>query len=173
MLLLSANETDKLLYFSNFCESVVRRYIRSDCCFLVGCMVGQQGMGRNVLDSAVATPLLGVYELGASLAEDNAVVYRLLLLNILLQLFDGLATYSGLHLGIREGNPLVRNAIHLWGVAPGLLLFKAQACALLVIVYRLAGDLARPALGLLACVYSVCSLIPWLGTFVALFMHYI
>ena len=136
--------------------------------------VEQRGMNRDVLDSAVAAPLAGAYELAASLAEDSAVLHRLLFLNILLQLFDGIATYSGVHLGIREGNPLLRNAIHLWGVAPGLFVFKAEACALLFIVYRLAGEeLARPALGLLAGVYSVCSLIPWLGTFVALFVRYI
>ena len=136
--------------------------------------VRQGGMSAKVRDLAVEAPLAAAYELAASQADDAAIVYRLLLLNILLQLFDGIATYSGVHLGIREGNPLLRNAIHVWGVAPGLLVFKAQACALLLIVYRLAGEeLARPALGLLAGVYSVCSLLPWLGTFVALFVRYI
>jgi uncharacterized protein DUF5658 len=136
-------------------------------------VVGQPGMSRKTLDSAVATPVAGAHQLAASLAQDNVGVYHLLLLNISLQLFDGVATYSGLHLGIREGNPLLRNAIHLWGVAPGLLVFKAEACALLWLVYRLAGEeLARPALGLLAGVYSVCSLIPWLGTFVLLLVRY-
>lgn len=134
----------------------------------------QGGMNTKILDLTVETPVPAAYQLAASVAEENEVVYRLLLLNILLQVFDGIATYSGHHLGIREGNPLLRNAFHLWGVAPSLLVFKAQACALLLIIYRMAGEeLARPAFGLLAGVYSVCSLIPWLGTFVALFAGYI
>ena len=136
--------------------------------------VRQGGMSTKVLDLTVETPVAAAYELAAEVAQDNAVVYRLLLLNILLQLFDGIATYSGHHMGIREGNPLLRNAFHLWGVAPSLLVFKAQACALLLIIYRIASEeLARPAFGLLVGVYSVCSLIPWLGTFVALLAGYI
>ena len=136
--------------------------------------VGQRTMSTKVLDLAVEPALAAAYELAASEADENAIVYRLFLLNILLQLFDGIATYSGHYLGIREGNPLLRNAFHLWGVAPSLFIFKTQACALLLIVYRIArGELARPAFGLLASVYSVCSLVPWLGTFVVLFMRYL
>jgi len=135
---------------------------------------GPRGMLTHILDAAVETSVATAYEPAWLAPEENAVVYSLLLLNVLLQLFDGIATYSGLQLGIREGNPLLHHAFRLWGVAPSLLVFKAQACALLLIVYRLAGEkLARPALGMLAGVYSVCSLIPWLGTFVVLFMRYI
>jgi hypothetical protein len=132
-------------------------------------VVGQP-VSANELELTVE-PVAAAYELAPN---DTAVAQRLLLLNILLQLFDGIATYAGLQLGIDEGNPLLRSAILTWGVAPGLLVFKAEACALLLIVYRIAGDeLRRPAFSLLAGVYSVCSLIPWLATFVALFMHYI
>jgi hypothetical protein len=131
-------------------------------------------MSTKVLDLTVETPVAVAYEPPWLAPDDNAVVYRLLLLNILLQLFDGIATYSGLHLGIHEANPLLRNAFHLWGVAPSLLVVKAHACALLLIVYGIAGEeLTRPAFALLAGVYSVCSLIPWLATFLVLFVRYI
>jgi len=131
-------------------------------------------MSTKVLDLTAQTPVAAACQVRLALAEDNEVVYRLLILNILLQLFDGIATYSGLHLGIHEGNPLLRSAFHLWGVVPCLLIVKAQACALLLFVYRIAGEeLVRPALSLLAGVYSVCSLIPWLGTFAALLVRYL
>jgi hypothetical protein len=114
---------------------------------------------------AVAPPLL---------ADRSTVVFRLLLLNILLQLFDGLATHGGLlYLGVHEANPLLRIGFQLWGIGPTLLLFKTAACALLVLVYRIASDeQALPALGMLAAVYALCSLLPWLATFLAVLARY-
>src|SRR5689334_17174957 len=41
-------------------------------------------------------------------------VSRLVLLNIMLQAFDGLATYYGLSLGMQEGNPVMRAAMVQW-----------------------------------------------------------
>lgn len=96
-------------------------------------------------------------------------LYRLLVLNLALQLFDGVATYQGLRLGFREANPLLIAAFDLLGVGPALLLFKAKACGLLVLLHR-----ATPArigvtvLRVLAAVYCVFSLGPWLGKFVSL-----
>lgn len=96
-------------------------------------------------------------------------LYHLLLLNLVLQLFDGVATYQGLRLGVREANPLLVAAFDVLGVGPALLLFKAKACGLLVLVHR-----ATPArigvtvLRALAAVYCVLSLGPWLGKFVSL-----
>lgn len=93
-------------------------------------------------------------------------LYRLLILNLALQLFDGVATYQGLRLGFREANPILASAFGLLGVGPALLLFKAKACGLLVLLHR-----ATPArvgitvLRALAVVYCVLSLAPWLGKF--------
>jgi hypothetical protein len=95
--------------------------------------------------------------------------YRLLVLNLALQLFDGVATYQGLRLGVREANPLLVGAFGLLGVGPTLLLFKAKACGLLVLLHR-----ATPArvgvtvLRALAAVYCIFSLGPWLGKFASL-----
>jgi len=96
-------------------------------------------------------------------------LYRLLILNVALQLFDGVATYQGLRVGVREANPILCAAFGLLGVGPALVLFKAKACGLLVLLHR-----ATPArvgvtvLRALAAVYCLLSLGPWLGKFVSL-----
>lgn len=96
-------------------------------------------------------------------------LYRLLILNLALQLFDGVATYQGLRLGVHEANPILAAAFAFLGVGPALLLFKAKACGLLVLLHR-----ATPArvgitvLRALAAIYCVLSLGPWLGKFASL-----
>lgn len=96
-------------------------------------------------------------------------LHRLLILNLALQMFDGVATYQGLRLGVREANPILLAAFNLLGVAPALLLFKANACGLLVLLRRAAP--ARVGIAVLrglAAVYCVLSLGPWLGKFASL-----
>jgi Domain of unknown function (DUF5658) len=91
------------------------------------------------------------------------LVYQLFLLNIVLQLFDGVATYGGLHLGAREANPLLRQTFAVWGIGIGVALSKGLATVLLVLIYRLAAvQVATCALAVSAACYSVCSLFPWL-----------
>jgi len=86
----------------------------------------------------------------------------LLVLNFLLQIFDGVATARGLQLGIHEGNHLLAAAFDYWGVGLTLVLFKTFACAALVFVYVAAKqEVARKALGAIAVVYGTCSLVPW------------
>lgn len=94
---------------------------------------------------------------------------RLLFLNLALQTFDGVATYQGLRLGFAEANPILLAAFHLVGVGPALLLFKAKACGLLVLLHRVApARLGIAVLRGLAAVYCVLSLAPWLSKFAAL-----
>ena len=96
-------------------------------------------------------------------------VYELFVLNIALQLFDAVATYQGLKLGWREGNPILASAFSYFGVGPALLLFKANACGLLFLLNRKPEhDLVAPALYVLACVYTGMSLFPWLWKFASL-----
>jgi len=98
-------------------------------------------------------------------------VYDLFVLNIALQLFDAVATYQGVQLGFREGNPLLRNAFDEFGVLPALLLFKAVACGLLFLMNRNATHRSvEPALTATAGAYSAFSLCPWLGNFAAVFL---
>jgi hypothetical protein len=100
---------------------------------------------------------------------DRVRIYQLLLLNLALQVFDGVATYEGLKLGWHEGNPLLVTAFAYLGVGPALLLFKAKACALLVILHRFAYRPGVPAvLGLLAGAYGMFSLVPWTAKFLGL-----
>ena len=96
-------------------------------------------------------------------------LYQLFILNIVLQLFDGMATYFGVHMGVPEGNQLLCNAFVVWGVGPSLLLFKGFACGVLLLLYRhTREELGRSAFTLVAGVYCVFSLIPWLAKLIAL-----
>jgi hypothetical protein len=95
--------------------------------------------------------------------------YDLFLLNIVLQLFDGMATYAGVQMGVPEANQLLCNAFAVWGLGPSLVLFKAFACCMLVLLYRNTGDeIGRPALMLLAALYCVLSLLPWMAKLISL-----
>jgi uncharacterized membrane protein len=89
-------------------------------------------------------------------------VGALVLMNLVLQVFDGVATYVGLHAGFSEGNPLLGWAFAHLGPASALCLFKLEACACVLILWRLRGSrLAAPALVLSAAVYALCSFGPW------------
>jgi hypothetical protein len=99
----------------------------------------------------------------------QAHLFQLLMLNLVLQAFDGIATYFGLQVGFQEANPLLLASFGIIGTGPALLLFKMKAMVLLLVVYRL----APPAIGvavlrLLAAVYCCLSLGPWLAKFLAL-----
>jgi uncharacterized membrane protein len=89
-------------------------------------------------------------------------LFALLVLNLTLQGVDGVATYLGLGLGFGEGNPLLASAMGTLGTAPALVLFKLEACACLLVVWRLRRSwLAGPALGLAAVLYATCAVGPW------------
>ncbi len=90
------------------------------------------------------------------------VLLALFLLNVALQIFDGLATYLGLRAGFGEANPLIRWALLHTGPALAVTLFKLEACACLVLVWKLRRHpLALPALALTAVVYFAFSTVPW------------
>ena len=98
-------------------------------------------------------------------------VAALVLVNVVLQLFDGVATYVGLGAGFGEGNPLLLWAFERLGPASALCLFKLEACACLLVVWQLRRSrLALPALATSAVVYAGCSLAPWAA---ALATHYL
>ena len=85
-------------------------------------------------------------------------VRDLLILNLMLQAFDGLFSYQAFSVGAVEGNPLVSAAISSWGMIYGLLYKKFLACALLFLIFALARrhrELVRRAMIVTASVY-VC-----------------
>ncbi len=53
------------------------------------------------------------------------------ILNLMLQVVDGLLSYQVLSEGVPEGNPLVSIALSDWGVGWGLFYCKTFACVLL------------------------------------------
>ncbi len=102
----------------------------------------------------------------------KVAVYQLFVLNMALQLFDGVATYQGLRIGFQEANPILVQAFALIGVLPTLLLYKAYACGLLVVLHRVTpARLGVPIMQGLAAVYCVLSLGPWLGKFASVAAH--
>jgi hypothetical protein len=96
-------------------------------------------------------------------------LHQLFLLNICLQVFDGVATYQGLLWQWNEGNPLLLAAMPYLGVGPTLALFKAKACAFLLLLRRLGSrPLVYESLVVLATLYTFLSFIPWLTRIVSL-----
>jgi len=96
-------------------------------------------------------------------------LHQLFLLNLCLQIFDGVATYEGLHHHWSEGNPILLQWMPFIGTGATLLLFKAKACGFLVILRRL-GDqpFVHEALVMLATVYTFFSFIPWMTRLLSL-----
>jgi hypothetical protein len=83
-----------------------------------------------------------------------------LLLNLLLQVFDGVLTYQALSDGVPEANPLVNSAISAWGIVLGLLYWKTFACVLLLLMFALRHRrriLIIKAFALTAAVYAYVS----------------
>ena len=56
------------------------------------------------------------------------LVNLLVLVNISLQVCDGVTTWVGLQRGIKEANPLIRYALDALGPGWGLFLWKVEAC---------------------------------------------
>ena len=100
---------------------------------------------------------------------DERAIRALVVVNLALQLYDGLATYAGLNAGFAEANPLLKWAFGHLGPASTLFLFKMQACACLLLLWRVrANRLTAPALALCAAIYTVCSLAPWTAALASL-----
>ena len=100
-------------------------------------------------------------------------ILALVSVNLALQVFDGIASYVGIHAGVPEGNPLLGWALAQIGTGFALLLFKLQACACLLLLWHARRNrLAAPALVFSAAVYAVCSLAPWAAALATLHLEY-
>jgi hypothetical protein len=92
-------------------------------------------------------------------------IATLVMLNVVLQLFDGIATYVGWE-RFGEANPLLRAAFATWGAGPTLVVSKIGAALLVLWLARA----ARPrlvvfGLGFTSTTYVAFSLVPWLVRF--------
>ena len=93
---------------------------------------------------------------------------QLFLLNLTLQLFDGIATYHGVPLW-GEGNPLLLQSMTYFGIGSAVLLFKAKACGLLLLLHwRGASPAVTTSMTLVAVCYGVFSYVPWMARFLHL-----
>jgi len=87
----------------------------------------------------------------------HASLVQLLVVNLLLQIVDGLASYHILAAGVPEENPVVATFITIWGLMGGLLYGKVLGCALVILIFLLrhrVGVVATQGLTVLAYVYS-------------------
>jgi hypothetical protein len=95
----------------------------------------------------------------------NIGPWDLLILNLLLQAFDGTASYFILSSGAHESNPLVESAIEFWGLGWALLFWKLFSCELLFVLYWIRAyreRLAVAALSFTAAVYACLTvLLTW------------
>ena len=85
----------------------------------------------------------------------------LLIFNLFLQFTDAIVSYQAFALGAAEANPVVAAAIVNWGMIGGLVLNKALACVLLLLIFafrRSERFLAKRALTVTASIY-VCTTI--------------
>jgi len=86
----------------------------------------------------------------------------LVVMNLSLQVWDGLATYYGLSQGVQEGNPLLRSCMEYWGVGMTLLGAKSAACVFVFSLSKVASlSLSQWGLVLVAISYFVGSFMPW------------
>lgn len=103
-------------------------------------------------------------------ASRPRLLVGLLIVNLFLQLFDGVATYFGIAAGYGEGNPLVAASFDWFGVGPALCFAKTYACGCLVLIWYLGrrSSLAVPAMIGTAVVYMAASVAPWSVAFATL-----
>jgi Domain of unknown function (DUF5658) len=96
-------------------------------------------------------------------------LHQLFLLNISLQMFDGVATYQGISHHWAEGNPILIAAMATLGVGPALLLFKAKACGFLVLLRRRGPrPIIQAAFSGIAAAYLLFSFVPWMSRLLSL-----
>ena len=86
----------------------------------------------------------------------------LMVMNLALQVWDGLATYYGLSQGMQEGNPLLRSCMEYWGVGVTVVGAKSAACVFVFSLYKVAYlSLSQWGLVLTAVSYVLGSVLPW------------
>jgi hypothetical protein len=93
--------------------------------------------------------------------QPPVAIVVLVSLNLVLQMFDGIATYVGWH-RFGEANPLLRAGFEMWGAGPTLIVAKVAAVGLILMVAR-AGrpTLVGVGLSFTLVAYASLSLIPW------------
>jgi hypothetical protein len=85
----------------------------------------------------------------------------LVVLNLFMQVFDGVATYVGWE-QFGEGNPLLRAGFETWGALPTLVVAKCVAIILILMVARMQRrTLVAGGLSLTFAAYLAMSFVPW------------
>jgi hypothetical protein len=99
---------------------------------------------------------------------DDVTLRQLFALNVLLQIVDGILTHRAMELGFPEGNPVIRASMATLGSGAALLLFKANACGLLLLLARRCPPhRVRAVLGGIAVAVVLLAVAPWLGKYLS------
>ena len=93
--------------------------------------------------------------------QPQPAIVLLIILNLALQMFDGVATYVGWQ-RFGEANPLLRAGFDAWGAGMTLVIAKILAVALILVLTRAGRPaLVRVGLSFTLVAYSALSLVPW------------
>lgn len=107
--------------------------------------------------------------LAANGSANEIDLQELFAVNVLLQLADGFLTYQALQVGFAEANPILSGSMATLGSGTALMLFKAQACGLLLLIRRnVPPALGAWALRWTAVCYVLLAVVPWLGKLLVL-----
>jgi hypothetical protein len=84
---------------------------------------------------------------------------------IICQVLDGILTYAGLSLmGVQmEGNDLLRELMHIYGLAPTIFVAKSSAIVLAIVLmlHSHSRRWIRPVIALLVLTYLALAVVPW------------
>lgn len=101
--------------------------------------------------------------LGSRVISKQALELGIVL--IICQVLDGLLTYAGLSLlGVQmEGNNLLRELMHVYGLAPTIFVAKSLAIilAIVLMLHSHARRWIRPVIALLVIIYLALAVVPW------------
>ena len=115
----------------------------------------------KIFSALALTPQSGGHKAKWMTAPLIPAVWFPFVLNLFLQVFDGLMSYAVLSEGVPEANPLVSRAISEWGVVWGLFYSKTFACVLLLLIFAFRNrrrSLTIKAFTVTAAVYGYVSI---------------
>jgi hypothetical protein len=95
------------------------------------------------------------------MTQGTRAITVLVVLNLALQIFDGVATYVGWE-RYGELNPLLLAAFERWGAGPSLVVAKLAAAGLVLVLAGIPRrTLATVGLGITFTAYTALSFVPW------------
>ncbi len=140
------------------CEAFLHspRYCTPECRVVHRCKDGLWASPCSLTGYSGTSVADGYYRV-----QPSALIAPLVVINLALQLFDGLATYVGWE-RFGEANPLLHAAFGIWGAGPTLFTTKIGAGLLVLGLARVPRpQMVAAALAVTGMAYLAFSFIPW------------